>query len=99
KNIGFSADNGWPISSFDPQFPESAQYNSQHYYGNSQAYRADITLMVSEYGNGQYFLSSFTKSSEVNVNGASMVVLFNNPSNKRDMFIADGNDSNHSYNY
>ena len=62
-------------------------------YANSQAYRADITSLVS--GNGSYALSNFRKS-DANINGASVVTFFNdgNAANNRDVVIFDGNDSN-----
>ena len=61
---------------------------------NSQAYFADVTSLVS--GNGSYSLANFVKSGgAVNVNGASLVVLYDdgNPTNDRDIVIFDGNDS------
>ena len=64
-------------------------------YDNSQAYRADVTSLVS--GNGAYALANFTKDSgNVNVNGASLLVFFDdgNATNNRDVVLFDGNDSN-----
>lgn len=62
-------------------------------YLNSQAYRADVTSLVQSTKNGNYNLSGF---GEMNPNGASLVVFFNdgNNSNNRDVVIFDGNDSN-----
>jgi hypothetical protein len=64
-------------------------------FANSQAYRADVTSLVS--GNGSYSLAGFTKdSNQVNVNGASLLVFFDdgNAANNRDVVLFDGNDSN-----
>jgi hypothetical protein len=65
---------------------------------NSQAYRADVTGLVT--GNGAYALSNFTKSG-AEVNGASLIVFYNNAAstNKRDIVIFDGNDSNATNSY
>lgn len=66
-------------------------------FNNSQAYRAaaDITPIVAVQGNGVYNLSNFLKPN-VNVNGASLIVFFDdgNNANNRDVVIFDGNDSN-----
>ncbi len=64
-------------------------------YDNSQAYRADVTSIVSAGGNGNYALAGFGAGT-VNTNGASLVVFFNdgNPSNNRDVVLFEGNDSN-----
>jgi hypothetical protein len=62
-------------------------------FQNSQAYRADVTSIVS--GNGTYhFVGSANDTA--NLNGASIAVFFNdgNPANNRDVVIFDGNDSN-----
>jgi hypothetical protein len=62
---------------------------------NSQAYRANVTSLVT--GNGGYSLANFTKdSNSVNVNGVSLVVFFqdSNSSNNRDVVMFNGNDSN-----
>jgi hypothetical protein len=64
-------------------------------YANSQAYRADVTSLVS--GNGTYALAGFVKDSgNINVNGASLIVFFDdgNAANNRDVVLFDGNDSN-----
>ena len=62
-------------------------------FTNSQAYRADVTTLVT--GNGAYSLANFTKAS-AEINGASLIVFFDdgNPANNRDVVIFDGNDSN-----
>jgi len=64
-------------------------------YSNSQAYRADVTSLVT--GDGTYALAGFVKDSgNVNVNGASLIVFFDdgNAANNRDVVLFDGNDSN-----
>ncbi len=79
-NIGTSSSNCWHLA------PNN--------FVNSQAYFADVTSLVS--GNASYSLANFVKSSgAVNINGASLVVLYDdgNPSNDRDIVIFDGNDS------
>jgi hypothetical protein len=94
-NTGTSHHNGWG-------FP---QYNTwtagEHSYTNSMAYRADITRLVSEFGNGAYTLSRLVKSQEVNVNGASIVVLFNDATsaNDRDIILVDRHDSNGKFDF
>lgn len=62
-------------------------------FANSQAYRADVTSMVSSTGSGVYSLSGF---GELNLNGASLIVFFNDSdnTNNRDVVIFEGNDSN-----
>ena len=62
----------------------------------SQAYRADVTALVAAKGNGAYALSNFIKAGNINVNGASLIVFFDdgNAANNRDVVIFDGNDSN-----
>lgn len=63
-------------------------------FANSQAYRADVTSLVS--GNGSYSLTNFVKSGGINVNGASLYVTFDdgNATNNRDLVLFNGNDSN-----
>ncbi len=63
-------------------------------FTNSQGYRADVTSLVT--GNGNYALSNFVKTSGINVNGASLIVFFNDPTStsKQDVYVFDGNDSN-----
>lgn len=62
-------------------------------FDNSQAYRADVTSLVS--GNGSFALADFTKEG-VEVNGASLIVFYDDgdDSNNRDVVMFDGNDSN-----
>jgi len=66
-------------------------------FNNSQAYRADVTSLVRAERNGTYFLSQYVKQgTNINANGASLLVFFNdsNPANDRDIVIFEGNDSN-----
>lgn len=60
----------------------------------SYSYVADVTSLVS--GNGSYPLANFWKSSEIEVNGASLTVFYDDPSSttKSDVYIFQGNDSN-----
>src|SRR5687768_17219612 len=64
-------------------------------FSNTQSYRADITSLVRATGNGTYVLSNFFKSG-VNVNGASLIVFFDDEdhTNNHDVMLFDGNDSN-----
>jgi uncharacterized repeat protein (TIGR01451 family) len=65
-------------------------------YQNSQAYRADITSLVT--GNGSYQLTGFGASTTAgaNTNGASLIIFYDdgNPANYRDVVLLNGNDSN-----
>jgi hypothetical protein len=58
---------------------------------NSQAYRADVTSLVSN--NGSYAVSGLSPN---NSNGAQLIVFFNdgNSANNRDVVLFDGNDGN-----
>jgi hypothetical protein len=62
-------------------------------FQNSQAYRADVTGLVT--GNGSYSLSNFTKPG-VDINGVSLLVFYDdgNSSNDRNVVAWNGNDSN-----
>jgi hypothetical protein len=63
---------------------------------NSQSYRADVTSLVS--GNGTYSLANFIKAGPpaADVNGASLVVFYNdgNTANDRNVALFNGNNSN-----
>jgi len=63
-------------------------------YANSQAYRADVTSLVT--GNGDYALANFIKEGVADINGASLIVFFDDgdDTNNRDVVLFDGNDSN-----
>jgi hypothetical protein len=65
-------------------------------YNNSQAYKADVTALVTATGNGNYALSGF---GALNPNGASLIVYFNDgdATNNRDVVIFEGNDSNEPF--
>lgn len=67
-------------------------------FQNSQAYRADVTSLVS--GNGSYAVANFVNAS-ADINGIELVVFFQdgNPSNNKDVVIYDGNDSNTTNNF
>ena len=60
---------------------------------NSQAYRADVTSLVT--GNGTYSLSNFQKAN-VQINGASLIVFYDDgdSTNDRDVVLFHGNDGN-----
>jgi hypothetical protein len=69
-------------------------------YSLSLAYRADVTSLVANIGNGPYFLNNFmrplgTNSRAINVNGASLMVFYHdgNSENNHDVILLDGNDS------
>ncbi len=70
-------------------------------FANSQTYRADVTALVTTYGNSAYQLSGFFKGDEINVNGASLVVLFDDGSSsgKQDVVLWNGNESNGRYGF
>jgi len=66
-------------------------------YTNSQAYRADVTSLIT--GNGTYSLRDFIKGPNgtvANINGASLIVFFDdgNAANNHDVVLFDGNDAN-----
>jgi len=62
-------------------------------FQNSEAYRADVTALVT--ADGSYALTNMTKT-DAQVNGASLVVFFDDgdTTNNRDVVMFDGNDSN-----
>jgi hypothetical protein len=63
-------------------------------FANSQSYRADVTRLVT--GDGTYSLSNFRKSADVEINGVSLIVFYNDggTANDRDIVLWSGNDSN-----
>jgi hypothetical protein len=65
-------------------------------FQNSLAYRADVTSLVQGKGDGAYALTNFTKPNGIDVNGASLIVFFDdgNSANNRDVVMFNGNDSN-----
>jgi RHS repeat-associated protein/uncharacterized delta-60 repeat protein len=98
-NIGITYHNGWGLSKLDEY--GNLSVNTGHRYTNSQAYRADVTDLVAQYRNGPYVLSKFAKGEAVNVNGASLVVFFDdgNPNNNQDVVLVEANDSNWPLNF
>ncbi|MBI2374391.1 MAG: choice-of-anchor D domain-containing protein [Deltaproteobacteria bacterium] len=81
--------NGVPVRGTNVGFSNSNCWP----FLNSQSYRADVTLIVS--GDGDYLVEDLKKRA-VDINGASLVVVFDdgNPSNDREITILDANDSN-----
>jgi hypothetical protein len=71
-------------------------------FANSQAYRANVTSLVS--GNGPYTLANFLKTHlvgettvvDADINGVSLVVFFNdgNAANNKNVYFRNVNDSN-----
>ena len=63
---------------------------------NSQAYRANVTSLVS--GDGNYSLNNFQKTN-AQINGASLFTFYNSglTTGKRDVVLFNGNDSNFAY--
>ena len=63
-------------------------------FTESRAYVADVTNIVT--GNGSYVLGQLANSSDAAMNGASLLVFFNdgNANNNRDIVLLLGNDSN-----
>lgn len=96
-----------PTESSDPNFQSNIQLNGNSVSGtnigfsddnfwgldNSQAYRADVTSLIS--GDGTYTVSGLSPS---NSNGASLFAFFDDgdSSNDRDVVLFDGNDANFS---
>lgn len=94
-----------PTNSSDPSFNanitmngtavtgDNIGFSDDNFWGqeNSQAYRADVTSLVT--GDGDYDLEGF---SAANSNGASLVVFYDDAddSNNRDVVTFDGNDAN-----
>ena len=76
-----------PISGTNIGFSDDNQWAR----ANSQAYRADVTTLVT--GNGNYSLSGLVPN---DTNGASLVVFFDDgdSTNNRDVVLYDGNDAN-----
>ena len=62
-------------------------------FDNSQAYRADVTSLVTE--DDTYSLANFL-GTDADINGASLIAFFDDgdDTNNRDVVLFDGNDSN-----
>jgi hypothetical protein len=84
--------NGTPVTGTNIGFSNDNCWG----YDNSQAYRADVTALVQATGNGVYALTGFGAGPDINTNGASLIVFFDDgdETNDRDAVIFDGNDSN-----
>jgi hypothetical protein len=71
-------------------------FSDDNFWGaaNSQAYRSDVTSLVS--GNGSYSLADFQKLPTALINGAALFVFFDdgNTANDRDVVLFNGNDAN-----
>lgn len=66
-------------------------------FENSQAYRADVTSLIT--GDGNYALANFAKDSgRIEINGASLIVFYDdgNDANNSDVVLFNGNDANFS---
>lgn len=74
--------------------------SQDNYWGfaNSQAYRADVTSLVT--GDGSYALSNFKKP-DAEINGASLIVFYNDgvTTNNHDVVLFNGNDANFNNSY
>ena len=84
--------NGTPITGMNIGTASDNNWS----FANSQAYRADVTSLVT--GNATYSLSDFVKAGPpaVDINGVSLIVFYDdrNPSNDRNVVAWNGNDSN-----
>jgi len=85
-NVSFA---GTPIVGTQIGFADDNNWGSAI---NSQAYRADVTALVT--GNGNYALSGF-ENADALVNGVSLIVTYDDgdSTNNRDVTFFDGNDS------
>lgn len=81
RSIGMSHDDQW-------------LYAGDHPYLSGQAYQADVTPWVQH--DGEYQLDHGVKSPQININGASLMVVFEEPvpERRRDVTLWMGNDSN-----
>lgn len=82
--------NGTPVTGTNIGFASDNCWGFQ----NSQSYQADVTGLVT--GDGSYSLSNFDIPPDVEVNGVSLVVFYNDTdtSNDRNVTLWSGNDSN-----
>lgn len=83
--------NGTPVTGVNI----GADSDNNWGFTNSQAWRADVTSLVS--GDGTYSLSDFVKG-DADINGVALVVFYDdgNTSNDRNIVLWNGNDSNAS---
>ena len=83
-SLGISHDDGWT-------------YERNHPYAVAHAYRADVTALVD--GDGVYEVSGLLKTPQLNVNGASLIVMFEepDPDRRHDVHLWSGNESNGQY--
>ena len=81
---GLSHSDGW-------------NYRTTHPFANAQSYRADVSSLVT--GDGDYSIAHLRPSDEVEVNGASLIVLFEeqDPRRRNDVLLWSGNESNGQY--
>jgi hypothetical protein len=81
---------GTPVTGVNAGFASSNCWS----FANSQSYRADVTRLVA--GDGTYSLSDFRKSADVEINGVSLIVFYNDgdTANDRNVVLWSGNDSN-----
>jgi len=70
-------------------------FSQDNFWGfqNSQAYRADVTSLIT--GNGNYTLGNMLKAN-ADINGASLIVFYDdgNAANNHDVVVFNGNDAN-----
>ena len=81
---------GTPVTGVNAGFASANCWD----FANSQSYRADVTPLVT--GDGTYGLSNFRKSADVEINGVSLIVFYNDAdaANDRNVVLWSGNDSN-----
>jgi hypothetical protein len=81
---------GTPITGTNIGFSSDNFWSST----NSQAYRADVTSLIT--GNGSYSLAGFLNGATALTNGATLFVFYDdgNEANDRDVVLFNGNDSN-----
>ncbi|HKQ39002.1 MAG TPA: Ig-like domain-containing protein, partial [Verrucomicrobiae bacterium] len=76
-------------------------YSATHRFGMSATYRADVTDIVKRYGGADYSVSNLFKCREIEINGASLVVIYDdkNDDNNADLALYEGNDSSQQLNF
>jgi hypothetical protein len=99
-----------PTNSADPNSNATVNFNGTSITGsnigtaednnwgfdNSQAYRADVTSLVT--GDATYTLSNFVKE-DADINGVALIVFYDdgNPADDRNVVLWNGNDSNQAF--